>query len=211
MILLGLTGSIGMGKSTAAAMLRRMRVPVFDADQAVHRLQAPGGAALPAIEAAFPGVVAQGVLDRAGLGGRVFADPAARRRLEAIIHPLVRARQLAFIRTHALRRTRVICLDIPLLFETRGEARVDAVAVVSAPAHMQRRRVMARPGMTAERFAGILATQTPDVLKRRKADAVIETGRGKAVTRQALKRLVRNLGRQRPRRWPPGLPGNRKV
>lgn len=195
MIVLGLTGSIGMGKSTAAAMLRHLHVPVFDADRAVHTLQAPGGAALPLIAAAFPGTVDTGVLDRAKLGALVFADGQARRRLERIIHPLVRKRQRHFIRTHALRRTPLVVLDIPLLYETGGDRRVDAVAVVSAPLSVQRRRVLSRPGMTAAKFAHILASQVPDRVKRQRADWVIPTGRGKAVTRRALKKMVRQLTR----------------
>src|SRR5215472_14406505 len=150
MVIVGLTGSIGMGKSTAAAMLRDMGVPVYDADAAVHALQAPGGAALPAIEAAFPGVVKAGVLDRQALGARVFGNPAALRRLEAIVHPLVGQRQRAFLKRAARQRAPLVVLDIPLLFEGRGERRIDATLVVSAPAFLQRRRVLARPGMTAD-------------------------------------------------------------
>jgi len=174
MILLGLTGSIGMGKSTVAAMFRKAGVPVFDADAAVHRLQGPGGSLLPAIEAAFPGSIgAQGV-DRARLGRAVFGDGAALRRLEAIVHPAVAEARRDFLRRH--RAHRIVVDDVPLLFETGGERRVDAVVVVSAPAWMQRRRVLARPGMSQARFAGILARQTPDAEKRRRADFVIATG-----------------------------------
>ena len=170
MMIVGLTGSIGMGKSTAAKMLRQMGVPVYDADAAVHRLQAPGGIALPPIEAAFPGVVKDGVLDRQALGARVFGNKEALRRLEAIVHPLVAREQRGFLRRAALKREPLVVLDIPLLFEGLGERRVDAVLVVSAPAFLQRQRVMARPGMTAEKFAGILRQQVPDSQKRRKAD-----------------------------------------
>lgn len=211
MILIGLTGSIGMGKSTAAGILRRLGLPVFDADAAVHRLQAPGGAALPAIAAGFPGVVVGGALDRAALGAAVFGNAAARQQLEAIIHPLVRARQAHFIRTHALGRRPLVALDIPLLFETGGEARVDVIAVVSAPAAIQRQRVLRRPGMTAAKFAAILESQLPDSEKRRRADAVIPSGRGKAETLRRLKQLVRHWRRRSPRRWPPGRAGNRLV
>ncbi len=202
MMIVGLTGSIGMGKSTAAKMLRQMGVPVYDADAAVHALQAPGGAALPPIEAAFPGVVKAGVLDRQALGARVFGNKEALRKLEAIVHPLVGQRQRAFLKRAALRGARIVVLDIPLLFEGRGERRVDAVLVVSAPAFLQRRRVLARPGMTEEKFAGILRQQVHDSLKRRKASVVIPTGLGLAPTRDALERAVRRLKQQPGRSWP---------
>ena len=202
MVIVGLTGSIGMGKSTAAKMLRQMGVPVYDADAAVHRLQAPGGLALPPIEAAFPGVVKNGVLDRQALGARVFGDKQALRRLEAIVHPLVAQQQRRFVRQAARRGEPVVVLDIPLLFEGMGERRVDGVLVVSAPAFLQRQRVMARPGMTAEKFAGILRQQVPDPVKRRKATVVIPTGLGLAPTRRALASAVRALMKQQGRAWP---------
>ena len=148
MMIVGLTGSIGMGKSTAAKMLRQMGVPVYDADANVHAIQAKGGVALPAIEAAFPGVVKDGVLDRQALGARVFGNKEALRRLEAIVHPLVGQRQRAFLKRAARRGEKLVVLDIPLLFEGAGERRVDATLVVSAPAFLQRHRVMARPGMS---------------------------------------------------------------
>ena len=203
MVIVGLTGSIGMGKSTAAKMLREMGVPVYDADAAVHELQAPGGAALPGIEAEFPGVVKAGVLDRQALGARVFGNKEALRRLEAIVHPLVFKKQRAFLRRAALAGEKLVVLDIPLLFEGLGERRVDATLVVSAPAFLQRRRVMARPGMTAEKFAGILRQQVPDTLKRRKATIVIPTGMGLAPTRAALVRAVARLRTLPGRFWPP--------
>jgi dephospho-CoA kinase len=202
MVIVGLTGSIGMGKSTAAKMLREMGVPVYDADAAVHALQAPNGPALPAIEAAFPGVVKAGVLDRQALGARVFGNKEALRRLEAIVHPMVQQRQRAFLRRAALAGEKLVVLDIPLLFEGMGERRVDATLVVSAPAFLQRRRVMARPGMTAEKLDGILRQQVPDPLKRRKASIVIPTGMGLAPTRSALARAVKELRTQRGRFWP---------
>ena len=202
MVIVGLTGSIGMGKSTAAKMLRQMGVPVYDADAAVHRLQAPGGIALPPIEAAFPGVVKAGVLDRQALGARVFGNREALRRLEAIVHPLVAREQRRFIRRAALNREPLVVLDIPLLFEGLGERRVDGVLVVSAPAFLQRQRVMARPGMTAEKFAGILKQQVPDPQKRRKATLVIPTGLGLAPTRAALTQAVRELTKKRGHSWP---------
>jgi dephospho-CoA kinase len=203
MMIVGLTGSIGMGKSTAARMLRQMGVPVYDADANVHAVQAPGGAALPAIEAAFPGVVKDGVLDRQALGARVFGNREALRRLEAIVHPLVGQRQRAFLKRAALRRERLVVLDIPLLFEGLGDRRVDATLVVSAPGFLQRRRVMARPGMTGQRLDGILRQQVPDAIKRRKASIVIPTGLGLAPTRRALAAAIAALGQERGRFWPP--------
>lgn len=202
MVIVGLTGSIGMGKSTAAKILRQMGVPVYDADAAVHALQAPGGAALPPIEAAFPGVVKNGVLDRQALGARVFGNKEALRRLEAIVHPLVGQRQRAFLKRAARRGARLVVLDIPLLFEGRGERRTDAVMVVSAPSFLQRRRVLARPGMNEEKFAGILRQQVPDTLKRAKADVVIPTGQGLAPTRAALRQAVARLKEVPARHWP---------
>ena len=202
MVIVGLTGSIGMGKSTAARMLRQMRVPVYDADAAVHRLQAPGGLALPPIEAAFPGVVKNGVLDRQALGARVFGNKPALRQLEAIVHPLVAQQQRLFVRQAARRGEPVVVLDIPLLFEGMGERRVDGVLVVSAPAFLQRLRVMARPGMTGEKLAGILRQQVPDPVKRRKATVVIPTGLGLAPTRAALAHAVRTLMKRPGRSWP---------
>ncbi|SJZ94484.1 dephospho-CoA kinase [Enhydrobacter aerosaccus] len=203
MVIVGLTGSIGMGKSTAAKMLRQMGIPVYDADAAVHALQAPGGRALPPIEAAFPGVVKEGVLDRQALGARVFGNKDALRKLEAIVHPLVAARQRAFLKRAAQRGMPLVVLDIPLLFEGRGERRVDATLVVSAPAFLQRRRVLARPGMTAEKFTGILRQQVPDRTKRRLATFVIPTGLGLAPTRMALQRAVARLSQGPGRSWPP--------
>jgi dephospho-CoA kinase len=203
MMIVGLTGSIGMGKSTAAKMLRQMRVPVYDADAAVHTVQARGGSALGPIEAAFPGVVKDGVLDRQALGARVFGNKEVLRRLEAIVHPLVGRMQRAFLRRAALRGERLVVLDIPLLFEGMGERRVDATLVVSAPAFLQRRRVMARPGMTKERLDGILRQQVPDALKRRKATIVVPTGLGLAPTRLALAKAVTALKKKHGRHWPP--------
>ena len=203
MVIVGLTGSIGMGKSTAAKMLRQMGVPVYDADAAVHALQAPGGAALAPIEAAFPGVVKAGVLDRPALGARVFGNKEALRRLEAIVHPMVAQRQRAFLKRAAQQGVPLVVLDIPLLFEGRGERRVDATLVVTAPSFLQRRRVMERPGMTAEKFAGILRQQVPDGQKRRLATVVIPTGLGLAPARNALERAIARLRAHPARSWPP--------
>ncbi|WP_156680594.1 dephospho-CoA kinase [Sphingomonas profundi] len=193
MMILGLTGSIGMGKSTVAAMFRAAGVPVFDADAEVHRLQGPGGRLLAAIEALHPGTTGPGGVDRVALGRAVFGDAAALGRLERLIHPQVAAGQRAFLRRHRARR--LVVLDIPLLFEKGGWRRVDRIAVVSAPAWMQRRRVLARPGMTQARLARILALQTPDAEKRRRADFVIPTGRGMATTRARVRHLVACLSR----------------
>ena len=192
-----------MGKSTAAAMLRRMGVPVCDSDAIVHRLLGHGGGAVAAIGAAFPGVVVNGAVDRRALGAQVFANPPALRRLEGIIHPRVRAAQTRFLRNVARRRVPVVVLDIPLLFESGGDRRVDRTVVVSAPASVQRARVLARPGMTAEKFAGILAQQVPDGEKRRRADHVIATGLGRALTLRGLRRVLRDVKGRRGRHWPP--------
>jgi dephospho-CoA kinase len=199
MIVLGLTGSVGMGKSTAAAMLRRLGVPVHDADTAVHRLLAPGGAAVDAVACAFPKVVAvDGGIDRVKLGRRVFGDPAALERLERILHPLVRRSQERFLRDARARHLPIAVLDVPLLFETGGARRFDLVVVVSAPADVQRARVMARPGMTEERFRAILEKQMPDSEKRRRADVVVPTGLGRALTFRHLARLVQRLRHSAP-------------
>ncbi|WP_333838683.1 dephospho-CoA kinase [Novosphingobium sp.] len=194
---LGLTGSIGMGKSAVAAMLRDAGVPVFDADAQVHRLQGPGGALLPAIEAAFPGVTGPQGVDRGALGALVFGDPAALARLEAIVHPAVAEARAAFLAAHA--DAHLVVFDIPLLFEKGHEAGLDAVAVVSAPAAVQRARVLARPGMTAEKFERILALQVPDADKRARADHVIDTGLPLAETARVVNDLVATLQAKNPR------------
>lgn len=203
MLILGLSGSIGMGKSTAAAMLRQMGHAVHDADATVHRLTARNGPALPAIAAAFPGVVSGGVLDRQKLGAAVFDNPPALRRLEAILHPLVQRAQRGFLRRQAARGAKLVVLDIPLLFEGNGERRCDATIAVSAPSFLQRARVLARPGMSEQKFAAILNQQMPDVLKRRRATYVVPTGQGKAMTRAALKSILRQLRGKRGKFWPP--------
>jgi len=207
MVILGLTGSIGMGKSTAAAMLRRLGVPVHDADRTVHGLLARGGAAVPAVAAAFgAGVVVAGAVDRRRVGALVFRDPAALARLEAILHPLVRRAERRFLAGCAGRRVPVVALDVPLLFETGGTGRVDATIVVTAPAFIQRLRVLARPGMTAAKLDGILERQLPDAVKRRLADHVVMTGLGKGHALRRLAAIVRMAGRLTGRHWPaPGL------
>lgn len=181
MMIVGLTGSIGMGKSTVAAMFRDNGVPVFDADASVHELQGPGGRLIPAIEAAFPGTTGPNGVDRAKLGGQVFGDDDALRRLERIVHPAVAEERAAFLKANA--DAPIVIFDIPLLFEKGGNTQVDAVVVVSAPPQVQRARVLARPGMTVEKFEQILARQMPDAEKRARADHVIDTGTDLSVTR----------------------------
>ena len=175
MFILGLTGSIGMGKSTTAGFFRAAGVPVHDSDAVVHRLYE--GEAVAPVETAFPGVAVEGRIDRARLAQKLVGNPDAIRRLEAIVHPLVRAVSERFINEQAARGTRVIVLDIPLLFETGGETRVDAVVVVSAPADVQRARVMSRDGMTAERLDALLARQMSDAEKRARAHFVVDSAR----------------------------------
>ncbi|MFS0738037.1 dephospho-CoA kinase [Sphingomonas sp. 1P06PA] len=187
-ILLGLTGSIGMGKSTVAGMFRKLGVPVFDADAEVHRLQGPGGRLIAAIEAQFPGTTSIAGVDRRALGRAVLGDTVALGRLERLIHPQVEQARRRFLARH--RADRVVVVDVPLLFEKGGWRRVDAVAVVSAPAWVQRRRVLARPGMTPAKLKQIRGLQIPDAEKRRRADFVIETARSPAVTRGQVKALL---------------------
>jgi dephospho-CoA kinase len=193
MIRLGLTGSIGMGKSTVAAMFADRGVPVFDADAVVHRLQGPDGRLVAAIEARFPGVTGPNGVDRAALGQQVLGDPAALAALESIVHPAVAGERAAFLAAHG--EAPLVLLDIPLLFETGGEAQVDRIAVVSAPAAIQRARVLARPGMTPGRFEAILARQTPDAEKRARADIVIDTGGPLAETRARVDAVIACLSR----------------
>ena len=204
MLIVGLTGSIAMGKSVAARLLRRRRVAVHDADAAVHRLIGVGGSAVGAVGAAFPGSVRDGAVDRQALGRLVFSDAKALSRLEAILHPLARGAARDFIAVAARRRCRLVVLDIPLLFETSAEKSVDAVFVVSAPGWLQRSRALRRPGMTPEKLDAILARQVPDAVKRRRADHVLPSGRGFAATDRALCAALRALGTQRGRSWKPG-------
>lgn len=189
--ILGLTGSIGMGKSTVAAMFAGEGVPVFDADAAVRAMQGPGGKLIPQIEAAFPGSTDESGVRREHLGEQVFKDAAALARLEGIIHPAVAAERQAFLLEHA--GAPMVLFDIPLLFEKGGADRVDRIIVVSAPPEVQRARVLARDGMTPEKFAQILALQMPDAQKRERADHIIDAGTSLAETEKSVRRLIAEL------------------
>ncbi|WP_322964901.1 dephospho-CoA kinase [Sphingomonas fuzhouensis] len=188
MIVLGLTGSIGMGKSTVAQMFRDEGVPVFDADACVHRLQGPGGPLVAAIELAFPGTTGPEGVNRAALGQAVLGDDAAMRRLEAIVHPAVQAERAAFLTAHG--DSPLVVIDVPLLFETGGDQAVDKVLVVSAEPAVQEGRVLARPGMTKAKFDAILSRQLPDTDKRARADHVIATDIPLAETRENVRALI---------------------
>jgi len=188
MIVLGLTGSIGMGKSTVAGMFADEGVPVFDADAVVHRLQGPEGALVAEIESHFPGTTGAGGVDRTSLAEAVLGDTAKLRRLESLIHPAVAREREAFLAAN--RDAALVVLDIPLLFEKGGADLVDRIAVVSAPADVQKERVLARPGMSVEKFERILAHQLPDEEKRARADFVIPTGGEFEETRQAVRRIL---------------------
>jgi len=211
MIVLGLTGSIGMGKSTAAAAFVRRGAVLWDADHAVHDLLGPRGRGVGPVGEQFSdavcGVGADAYIDRRVLGTNVFKDPSALAALEAILHPLVRQQERAFLMAARNRGTHIAVLDIPLLFETGGENRCDVTAVVSAPAFIQRRRVLTRAGMTPEKLAGILARQMSDAEKRRRADYVIRTGLDRLASQRVVGRIVNELrgrqGRCWPRCWPP--------
>ena len=195
---LGLTGSIGMGKSATAAMFKARGVPVHDADAAVHALYGPGGAAAEAVGREFPGVLGpEGGIDRVALRDAVLGRPERLARLEALVHPLVRASSEEFLAAHA--GAPLVVLDIPLLYETGGQGRCDAVAVVSAPADVQRARVLARPGMTEAAFAAILAKQMPDAEKRARADYVIDTGRGFPTAEAEVARIISSVTGTPPR------------
>jgi len=193
MFILGLTGSIGMGKSTTAKFFTEEGIPVHDADAAVHRLYE--GEAVAAVEAAFPGTTANGKVDRAKLAARVVGDEAARKRLEALVHPLVRESEKKFLADALARAVPIVVLDIPLLYETGGEKRVDAVVVVSAPPEVQRDRVLARPGMTPERFAALQAAQVPDAEKCRRADFVVDTGLGFDAARAQVRDILGSVAK----------------
>ena len=216
MFILGLTGSIGMGKSTTAGFFREAGVPVHDSDAVVHRLYE--GEAVGRVEAAFPGVAVDGRIDRAKLAEKLVGNPDAIRRLEAIVHPLVRAVSEGFIKEQAARGARVIVLDIPLLFETGGEKRVDSVVVVSAPAEVQRARVLGRPGMSAEKLDALLARQMSDTDKRARAHFVVDSSRSFDSARAQVRGILRAVaplpGRGRDNRvhpWPHRLDGHGQV
>lgn len=197
MLVLGLTGSIGMGKSTTSGFFRAAGIPVHDADAVVHRLYR--GEAAPLIEAAFPGVVVDGIVDRAKLGAAVLGKPEALRQLEAIVHPLVQQAKQGFLARCRTDGRSLVVLDIPLLLETEGQAQVDAVIVTSAPAETQRARVLARPGMTPDKLDAILARQMPDAEKRRRAHMVIDTGLGFDAARRQVEAIIRAFAGSRGR------------
>lgn len=198
MIVVGLTGSVGMGKTTTARMFADAGVPVFNADAVVHRLYE--GEAAPAIERVFPGTAGAGAVDRAKLAERVVGDPAALARLEAIVHPLVRKAEEAFLADAEKKGAAVAVLDIPLLLEGDGDRRVDVVVVVSAPAEIQRARVLERPGMTAEKLDHLLARQMSDSQKRARADFVVDTGQGLESARKQVHNILEALSKRSPRR-----------
>jgi dephospho-CoA kinase len=193
MFILGLTGSIGMGKTTTAQLFAEEGVPVHDSDAAVHRLYE--GEAVDAIEAAFPGTTANGQVDRQKLGAQVVKDAAALKRLEAIVHPLVRQSETRFLEQAGARGEKIVLLDIPLLYETGGEQRVDAVVVVTAPADMQRKRVLTRPGMTPEKLDALLAKQLPDSEKRARADFVVDSGGGLEKAREQVRNILAKVAK----------------
>ena len=203
MVILGLTGSIGMGKSTVALAFRRLGVPVHDADRCVHELTARSGGAVDAVKAAFPGVVRSGTVDHGALAGLVFNRPSALARLEGILHPMVRRRQFRFLQTAARARHRVVVLDVPLLYETGGDEFCDAVVVVSAPAFVQAERVLRRSGMTRERLVAILCRQVSDAQKRRRADFVVATGLDRSSSLKSVRKIVRVTRQWRGTHWPP--------
>ena len=193
MIVLGLTGSIGMGKSTTARMFAEQGIPVFDADAAVHAMYEKGGEAVPAIAEFCPEAVVDGAVDRARLSAHVVGNSERISRLEAIVHPLVRARERSFLDDCRADGHDIVVLDIPLLYETGGDDRVDRVVVVSAEAEIQRERVLARPGMTDDKFRAILAKQVPDEEKRRRADYIVDSGLGMEHARSQVAAIVADL------------------
>ena len=205
MYILGLTGSIGMGKTTAADAFRHFGVPVYDADAVVHQLTGPGGKAVEAVGKAFPGVVKNNAVDRQLLGPQVFDDKAALARLEDILHPLVRQIQLDFLRQAAKRHEKLVVLDVPLLFEVGSDQLCDAIAVVTAPAYLQRIRVLSRPGMTEDRLAQVLASQLPDGEKRKQADFLIQTSLGKNFSLLCIRNIIEICKDRNGHKWPARL------
>jgi dephospho-CoA kinase len=204
MVILGLTGSIAMGKTDAAKAFRRLGIHVHDADKVVHELLGHDGLAVDQVGALFPGTVNDGRVDRTALGQWVFGDGDALLRLEAILHPLVHKAERRFLSAAARRRDKIVVLDIPLLFETEGESRCDFVAVVTAPVRIQRARVFNRPGMTADRLSKILARQMPDPEKCQRANFIIPTGLGHALSLRVIKNIVKVIPTLPPRKWRPG-------
>ena len=210
MFILGLTGSIGMGKSESSKMFRRRGVPVFDADAAVHALLRKGGRAVRLVEAAFPGIIKDGSIDRPTLGARVFNNEEELRKLEAILHPMVAQMQRIFLSHARARRLSVVVLDIPLLFEGRGEERCDATALASAPDFVQRQRVIARPNMGPDKFEDILRQQVADIVKRQRADFILPTGLGRRFTSNCVGRIIIAIRGRKGHAWPPkGRPRRR--
>jgi dephospho-CoA kinase len=202
MIVIGITGSIGMGKTTAANMLREMGIPVHDSDASVHKLLGPDGVAVPVVGKKFPEALQKDAagrefIDRQALGRIVFADRQKKRELEEILHPMVRAESDGFKEEMKKKAHKIVALDIPLLFETCGEKRVDVTICVSAPTDVQRERVLARPGMTSEKFDRIVAGQLPDAEKRKRADYIIETDKGFEDMRVQLQKVVDRIRSQR--------------
>lgn len=202
MVIAGLTGSIGMGKSETAKMFRALGVPVYDADAAVHAIYAKGGSAVAPVEAAFPGVTGEdGGIDREKLSKYVLNDPAALKKLESIVHPLVGLEQQKFLQESADSGADLVIIDVPLLFETGGESRVDCTVLVSAPYALQRERVLARPGMSEEKFQAILAKQVPDSEKRQRADYIIDSSKGLEDAAEQVKALLPRLKACDARAW----------
>jgi dephospho-CoA kinase len=203
MIILGLTGSIGMGKTTTAGLFKKFGIPVHDSDATVHAMMARGGEAAETVAALFPNVLKEGVIDRSALGSVVFNDRAALDTLESVLHPLVRKHERQFLANAARRHEAAVLLDIPLLFETGGEQRCDAVTVATAPAFIQRQRALRRPGMTLDRFATILARQIPDADKCFNADFLVPTGLGVAFSLRVVRDIVRVAQEIPASRWGP--------
>lgn len=203
MIILGLTGSIGMGKTTAAKNFKRLGVPIHDADAAVHEMLAVGGEAVTPIAEMFPDAIRDGAVDRQCLGALVFDDKAALHQLEKILHPRVYRHKQRFLARAARRGSWVVVLDVPLLYETGGERGCDAVVCVSAPPFVQAARVLARPGMTEEKLKAILARQMPDAEKRRRADFIVPTGLGRVENLRAVRTILDTVRTWQGRHWPP--------
>lgn len=204
MLIIGLTGSIAMGKSMTARQLRQLGIPVHDSDRSVHKFLAPKGRAFAAVAKAFPEAVQKGNIDRAKLGQIVFANAKKLKKLEAILHPLVFDETRRWVARQNMKHRKIVVLDIPLLYEVGRDRICDVVMVASAPAFLQRQRALARPGMTAARLDAILAKQIPDAEKRRRADVIIPTGLGKAVSQRALQKALITLSRKQGRKWAPG-------